>query len=468
MQPIQTDLLPYSLAWFRVRLARHMSELVRLAVPAAMMRLGLMGLGIVDVAMVGHYATEHLAWLNLANQSYVMFAIVVSLGLLMGIVVFTSTAYGSENYQECGRIWRRTIPYSLAVGAAMLVLGFFGEPVLALLGQPEDVAKQAGRLILILSFGLPAHVIFINCSMFLEGIKRPEVGFITMLVANIVNGLLNYILIYGAYGAPELGAEGSAWTSTAVRLVMAALMLAYIWYAPAIQRYGVRSPYEGRWKDWYQQRRLGYASAVSMTAEVAAFAALALFAGQLSVVALAAHGVVFQVLGVPLMISIGIGIAASVRTGIAYGRRDGPDTVLAGLSGLGLSVVTVGLFGVLIGLYTEPALRIFTDDERIIRLLMPITIIFTVGMWFDAQQMTVSSILRGLQETWWPTLLQSSAFLGVMLPASYWLAFEAERGFQGLMEGMLIGVLLSTLLQVGRWIWLMRALAVQTSQREGA
>ena len=442
--------------WFRARLKRHMVELVRLAAPV-MMRLGLMALGIVDIAMVGHYATTHLAWLNLANQSYVMFAIVVSLGLLMGVVVHTSNAYGRDDLAACGRVWRRTLPFSACIATLMLILGFFGEWVLLRLGQTPENAAAGGTLILILSVGLPAHVFFINCSMFLEGVKRPEVGFYIMIAANLVNVILNYALIYGHFGAPELGSEGSAWASTGVRLVMCGLMIGYIWYAPSIQKFGVRNPHGQKWHDWADQRKMGYASAVSLTAEVIAFSALALFAGWISTVALASHGVVYQVLGIPLMISLGIGIAASVRTSIAHGRGDSADTLLAGLSGLALGLFTVIFFGVIIILFTRWALGIFSDDMRIITLLLPMTLLYTAGMIFDAMQMIISNILRGLGETWWPTVLQFIAFIGVMLPACYLLAFPMERGFLGLMEGMTIGVIVSFALQIWRFVWLMRS-----------
>lgn len=440
--------------WWRARLQRHMSELIRLAAPAVLMRLGLMGLTMVDVAMVGHYATEHLAWLNLANQTYLMFSIVVALGLQMGVVVHVSNAFGREDWRECGRIWRRTLPFAGGIGAIMALVAVPAYPVLLVLGQSPDTASEGARLIHILALGLPAHVLFITCSFFLEGIGKPTVGFLTMVIANLVNALFNYMLIYGQYGFPELGAEGSAWTSTIVRLVMVVSMLAYILFAPSMRRFAVREKPAQRWRDWASQRHMGYASAVSLAGEVAAFSALAVIAGWLGIVPLAAHGVVYQVLGPPLMIAIGIGVAASVRTGIAHGRGDRLDTILAGVCGILLAALVCGVFAVLIFVFTEDAMGLFTDDQRLILFLLPITLIFTIGMLFDALQMTISSILRGLGETWWPTALQSFSFLVVMLPLSYAFAITWERGFQGLMEGMLIGVVFSFGLQMARFWWL--------------
>jgi len=446
----------HSPAWLKERLKRHFSELARLALPAVMMRIGLMGLAMVDTAMVGHYATQHLAWLNLANQSLIMFALVVGLGLLSGILFYTSNAFGTDDFREAGRIWRRNIPFTLVVGGLILLLILPAQYWLTLLGQTPEDAEYSGWIAVILALGLPGHMLFVNCTMFLEGIKRAGIGFYIMLAANLVNVGLNYALIFGELGMPELGAEGSAWASTGVRWFMAFAAFSFVWWAPSLKKYAVRKPHGQSYKDWADQRQMGYASAVSLAAEVLAFGALAIFAGWLGTVPLAAHGVMFQVVGIPLMISIGLGVATTVRVGIAFARKDRADTALAAISGILMNFAVVGALGIIIAFNTELLMRIFTEDERIIILLLPIAGLFVLAMLFDASQMVASLILRGFKETWWPTYLQSFSFAAVMLPACYYFAFPAGMGLKGLMLGMLVGVVIAWLLQIARFIWLIR------------
>ncbi len=443
-------------AWLKERLKRHFSELVRLAAPAIMTRLGLFGLAVVDIAMVGHYATQHLAWLNLANQSVIMFTLVVGMGLLSGVTVYTANAIGTDDFLGAGKVWRRNLKFTALVSLLIMSASLPAELWLTLLGQSAENSAKSGFLIQILAIGLPGHLLFFCCTSFLEGIKRAGVGFYLMIAANIVNVILNYTLIFGHFGFPEMGAEGSAWASTGVRWFMAVALFSYIWFSPTIKKYGIRNKVTQKWAEWSDQRQMGYASAVSLAAEVIAFSALAVFAGWLGTVPLAAHGVIYQVIGVPLMIAIGTGVATTIRVGIAYSRHDKADTILACISGIMLNFIICGILGMIIYLFTAPMLAVFTNDTRILDLLVPLALVATLGMVFDAAQMVASMMLRGFKETWWPTYLQGFSFIAVMLPACYIFTFPLGMGFKGLMAGMLVGTFVAWLLQMGRFLYLIR------------
>ena len=442
-----TSQIEHDRTWLRERINRHVSEIVRLSIPAVMMRLGLMTLSIVDTAMVGHYATEHLAWLNLANQSIIMFTLVVALGLVSGVMIMTVAAFGQDDFEECGRVWRRSLPFAVIIALVMVAICYPAEYWLSLMGQSDEKAAQSGSLIRILSLGLPGHLLFACSVMFLEGIKRPGIGFWIAIGANIVNVIVNYVLIFGHWGMPELGAEGSAWASTGVRWFMALGVFAYVWYAPSLRKYNVRPRYTGDWKSWREQRHIGYASGVSLGAEVGAFSALAIFAGWISTVALAGHGIILQLLSVPVMIAIGIGAATSVRAGIAFSRKDRLDVRIGGWTGAAICFFVIIPFTIAIALKGEAAVRIFTSDAAVFEVVVPLMLLVGVTVIFDAMQMILSFTVRGLREKWWPTALQSFAYVGVMIPVCYYLAIERELGLWGLVMGTLVGSVVAAVLQ---------------------
>ncbi len=443
-------------AWVHTRVKRHFSELVRLSGPAAMARVGVFSLGMVDTAMVGHYATSHLAWLNLANQSIIMFTLVIGIGFLLGALVYVAEAFGRGDPLECGRVWRRSLPMTFAMGLVIILTCLPAESLLLMTGQTPEKAEMAGDLILILSLGLPAHMLFFIGSMFLDGIKRPSISFFLMIGANVINVSLNYALIFGHFGMPEMGAEGSAWASTAIRWFIAISITGYILFAPSTQKYGARLPHGQRWADWAGQRKMGYASATALAAEVAAFSGLVIFAGWLGTEPLAAYGIINQISGVPLMASIGIGIATAVRVGIAYGRRDRFDTALAGWMGLVVGSIVMTITSILLVAFGEEFTSVFSSDESVIIIIIPLLVVIAISMVFDAFQMIMSNVLRGLKESWWPTGIQSFVYLGTMIPICYYLAFTVEMGLLGLIWGTLIASFLSFALLTLRFMWLVR------------
>lgn len=449
-----SDTAPRGAGWLAARVPRHLTELLRLAVPATASRLGLFAMSFVDTVMVGHYATAELAWLSLANRSVIMFLLVVAIGLLMGVLVMTSTSFGRGDFAECGRVWRRSIPYAVAIGLGMMAVTFTAPVLMHVLAADPVVAEQSARLVLILGLGLPAHLIFFCSTAFLEGVRRAYVPMMMLVLANALNAGLNYMLIYGELGAPELGAAGSAWTSTIVRWSIAALAVGYVVLAPSMRRFEIRHAGGQRWRDWAHQRAIGYASAVSIGTEVGAFAGLAVIAEKLGALELAGQEIVFNVLAVPFMIAVGFGAATAVRIGNVHGRDDPADTALAGWTGLGTGSALLGIGACVIWLYPDAIFALHSSDAALARITVPAIAFIAFVTVFDGGQATISMGLRALGETWWPTSIQAVAYVGLMLPLSWLLAMVLDRSLIGLLEATLIASVFAVAAQSVRFWWL--------------
>ena len=441
-------------AWVAARLQRHLTELLRLAAPATASRLGLFAMGFVDTVMVSRYATFELAWLSLANRSVVMLLLIVAIGLLMGVLVMTSTAFGRSDLAGAGHVWRRSLPYALSIGLGMTAITLSAPWLMPLLAADPVIAEQSTRLVLILGLGLPAHLLFFCSTAFLEGIRRPYVPMLILISANVLNVALNYALIFGRFGAPELGAEGSAWTTTAVRWTIAVLVVGYILLAPSMRRFEVRSPYRGRWRDWAQQRAIGYASAVSIATEIGAFAGLAVIAEKLGALELAGQEIVFNVLAVPFMVAVGIGAATAVRVAIAHGRNDPADTAIAGWTGLGAATVLLAVIACIIALFPGALFDLHSSDPALALITVPAIAFIAFVTIFDGGQAAISMGLRGMGETWWPTAIQAVAYVVLMLPLSWYLAMILQRGLIGLLEATLVASFFSVAAQSIRFRWL--------------
>ncbi|HXV74482.1 MAG TPA: MATE family efflux transporter [Sphingomonadales bacterium] len=440
-------------AWLKERLRRHLHELLRLAWPVMLSRLGIVTLGLADTIMVGFFSTRELAYLNLGSTTLIMVFLVAVVGLLLGTLIETADAYGAEDFKKCGRILRRSLPYAALLGLIAMVASLPAESWFLFTGQTAGLAAEGGQVMRILAFGLIGHLLFVNVGFFLEGIARPKPVMAIMLAGNLLNILFNYMLIYGHFGFPALGAVGSAWATTALRLAMAAMALGFVIFAPSMKPFAVfRQPVE-HWQVWASQRERGYGAGLSLGVEVVAFAALGLFAGWLGTLPLAAWGVVFNVMTIPFMLAAGIGTATAVRVGIANAMRDPRDTALAGWTGYGFATLILIACVVPIFVLARPIFTLYTADAALIVFGAPLVAYSAYVIVADGGQTVLANALRGIGEIWVPTGIQTLVYIVIMIPLCWALAFPLQRGVSGLLEGILIASVVSIALQGWRFYW---------------
>lgn len=441
---------PHDRSWFAAHIRRHTGALVRLAVPIVVNRAGIMGMGLVDTIMVGHYSSQELAYQSI-GLSPATTVLVVSIGLMIGALVMVSHAFGANDLENCGLIWRRSLRYGLAIGVAGAVICGFGPHWLKLLGQSDDLAQGGGKVLQIFGLGLPAFLIYLSCTYFLEGIGRPYAAMIAMFFANIVNGLANWALIFGHLGLPEMGAAGSAWATTISRIFLATFMFAYVWNLRDRDAFGIRSSVRGAWAEWRRQRHIGYAAAVSLGVEISSFTALNIFAGWIGAQALGGFAITFSIFSILFMTASGIGNATAVRVGIAYGRQDYADMTLAGWTGLTVTTLLMVPFALALFFLPDPLAGGYTNDPALIAATIPLVILSGLLLLFDCGQTVMGSALRGRGETWMPTILYGIAYYGVMIPLAWYLAFPLERGAPGLFEAMIAASIVSAGLLAARF-----------------
>ena len=187
----------------------------------------MMAMAFVDAVMVGRFSTLELAYLSIGLILF-MPVFLVLLGMVFGTLVMTSTAFGAENYSECGAVWRRSIPYSVFLGLFGFIIAFFGEELLRFGGQQHDMAKQGGQVMFYLGLGLPAYLVTVTSQLFLEGIKQPKIAVTMLIIANLFNIVFNWVFVYGHFGIASLGAEGSAIATAIVRWLLAIALVTYI------------------------------------------------------------------------------------------------------------------------------------------------------------------------------------------------------------------------------------------------
>ena len=439
----------------------HLRELLRLAWPIVIARAGILTMALADVAMVGRHDTDELAYASLGTALFVPL-LVTGVGLMIGVLATASQAFGSERLEACGAIWMRALPWATLVGAIAALVCLQGEAILGLIGQEPVMAREGGRVAVALAPGLFAYGLFVASTFFLEAINRPTPGMVAMLVANVINVALNWVLIYGELGFPAMGAVGSAITTSVVRTFLAVFIILYILRMPDRRRFGIdaaraRVALATWWPKSREARRIGLAAGAATGLETSAHAALTQIAGLMGVVPVGAYAIAHNVEAVMFMAALGIGSATGVLTGNAWGRGDRRGAAMAGWTGIGATLGVMAACGLLIWLLRGPILGVYSTDPRIVAASLPVMAVVAVAIVADGAQMTAAHATRALGDAWNATARAAVAFWLVMVPGGWAMGVWLGWGPAGLMAGVVIGCAVAFVLMAERFTALLRS-----------
>lgn len=426
-------------------LRQHAARTLALALPVMAARLGLILMITVDSVMCGRHGAEALAHYGIAMAPHV-FLLVIGIGLLVGTVVLVGQADGAGEPARCGAIWHSGLAVALGAGVLFGTVLLAGAPILRLLGQSPEMAAGGGRALAWAGLGLPALLMYLATSFFLEGIGRPRAGMVVALAANLPNAALNGLLIGGGFGIPEMGAAGAMLATTVTRWLMLAALLAYVLTMPDGARYGLRQATQASRATVARLLRLGAPLAVATGLEAGAFSALATFAGWLGPTQMAAYQACLNVVTFAFMLAIGLSTATSVRAANAVGRGDRGGLALTGWLGLGLGAMM--MLGVaLLVLWQRGAIAaLYTDTAAVEALATAGLSLVAAILLFDAAQAILMGAHRGAADVIVPTAMQGVSFWVVGVPLAYHLGVSGDGGVTGLLTALLIALMTASAL----------------------
>ena len=429
----------------------HLYKTVLLAIPMVIARAGLLVMVAVDTAMVGHYGTTPLAHYAASNALQIVI-VLVGVGLSQGTVIMVAQAKGAGNDSACGKIWRVGLIQGSFFGILMGLICFLGEPLLLLFGQTQSIATGGSDVLIWISWGFPAFMIWATTGFFLEGLGKPLPAMISMIGAVVLNAILNWIFIFGELGAPEMGAQGAAITTSIVRWLMMLVLVSYVFIALKNKNLGITGPFKGFFQLANKYRKIGFPLGIARGLEAASFSALTMFAGWISTISLAGYQIAFNLIALAFMCAIGIAGASTVRVGNAVGKNDMPDLKRAGLASI---VLVVSLMTCVMAVYlslSDQLAKIYTKDIMVSGIAAGLIGLAGIVLIFDGLQAVLMGCLRGSSDVWIPSLLQLIAWWGLTIPIAWILAFHADLGVKGLMWAFLIGAIAASLMLGIRFI----------------
>jgi MATE family multidrug resistance protein len=439
---------------FSVRTTREeVVRLLKLAAPVAGVQLGAQMLGIVDMMMLGRVGGTEMAAATLGNLM-LMGVTIPLMGLLMGADPLMSQAHGAGQSHRIGRILQGGILLLPVVSIPIFLAGFFAPDLLRAFGQPEQVIALAKNYILI---NLPSMPLFLGFSLGRQwlqarSIVKPAVWIV--LIANGLNILANWALIFGNLGLPAMGVQGCAISTLVTRSLMIVMLL--VW----VKRGGLA---RNAWVPWDRESfrlarmtqitKLGWAITISFAVEMWGFQALSLMAGNLGEDSLAAHSLVMQIISLVFMVPLGLGIASSIRVGNLIGARDPHGAQRTAHVALAVTGIFMAGVSVIFVLFRNDLPHIFTHDPELVAIaagLFPIAACFQLC---DGVQGVCSGILRGMGRVRAPALAHALGLYAIGMPLGHFLASRHEPEIGDYYWGFCVGLFVVAALLTS-WVFL--------------
>lgn len=429
-------------------------ELLRLAGPNVMSRLGIMAMGLTDAIVVGQYSAVELGYHALGWAPTVT-VLVAGIGLLLGIQVLTARHIGAGMPERTGAVLRRGLQYALLIGlvsTAALVL--LGPPALRLMRLEPELAAGASAALVIFSLSLTPYLLADALWFWLEAQGKSHVPATAMWIANGINLLLALWVIPGDSPFPVSGAVAAGWVTLAARVSLLLMLAWWVWRWPAARQLGVfRRPPPDR-AEAREQRRIGYASGLSYAIEMGAFSALNFVAAQLGVLVVAAWAVVINVAGVVFMVPMGIATATAILVSRAVGA--GSIAAVRRAFRMGLVVAMAALLPLTLIVFLDAGLiaRLYTSDPAVVASVAGALLLASLFFMADGAQVMAANALRARGDIWFPTAMHFATFLLLMVPLAWWLGVHLGRGLDGIIWAVVCASLLSGAALVARFYWL--------------
>src|SRR3954464_10243804 len=334
---------PNSIARGNHHLAAELGETLKLAVPLALTQLGQIAMMTTDLAMIGRLGSEAIAAASLAH-TILFVSFTFGMGLVAAVAPLAAQAFGARNPHLIRRSLRVGLWAALLISLPLMALRFWAEPVLLMLGQTPITAHLAQEYLAGLVWTILPALWFMAIRGFMSAINRPEPILWITLAAIPANALLVYLLLYGAFGLPELGLFGAGLATSIVNL---GTFLGAVWFAARRRPFRKYHVFGYFWRiDWklmWQLIVIGTPISLSFLLEYGLFGAAGLLMGLISTTALAAHQIALQVAAILFMVPFGIGMAATIRVGHAVGGGNAPAVDRAGFVAIGLSIVFMSI-----------------------------------------------------------------------------------------------------------------------------
>ncbi|TWP22925.1 MATE family efflux transporter [Apibacter muscae] len=438
----------------------HFKANSKLAIPVLITQLGQVSVNFIDIIIIAGLGEKAVASASLATSVFIVF-LVFLLGFSFSMSPLISSSVARGNNERVGRIFTHGFTMNVLLALISIAILEIGSPLLYYTKQDPSVIPDAIRFLNISAYSLLPLMIFQSYRQFSEGISMTILVTIATIISNITNIILNFGLIYGKWGLPNMGVEGSAMATLIARILMMLIIITVLhinkksaFYLNMIQWKSLKAVY------YRKLISIGLPSSLQSLFEICSFAISAFIAGAgiNKYLDTSAHSVTTNLASMTFQICMGFGIAATVRVAGFYGLKNRIDLRKAGLTNLYLVIAFMTFAGIIFVTFRNyiPLIYFKKEQVEVIKLASHLIIIAAIFQIFDGIQVVMLGALRGMRDVKIPTIICFIAYIIIAIPIGYYLCIEKKMGAFGMWIGLCLGLIFASILLLLRFNTLTR------------
>lgn len=444
----------------------------QLAAPVMLGMLGHTFVSFVDNVMVGQLGTAQLAAVSLGN-SFIFIAMSLGIGFSTAITPLIAEADAEQNFEKGKSTFKHGLFLCTVLGVLLFLLVLLAKPLMYLMRQPLEVVELAIPYLNLVAFSLIPLIIFQGFKQFSDGLSLTRYPMYTTIVANILNIVFNYLLIFGKFGFPELGIVGAAYGTLISRIVM----VLHLWFL--LKRKDKSTAFVTQIKFLVLDKlmlkkllNLGAPSAMQMFFEVGIFTAAIWLSGLLGKNPQAANQVALNLSSMTFMVAMGLSVAAMIRVGNQKGLQNYVDLRRIAFSIFLLGIILATCFALLFFVFHNQLPKLYVDfddaqnlvdNTEVVSIASKLLFAAAIFQLSDSLQVLVLGALRGLQDVKIPTLITFVSYWLVGFPISWFLGKESAYGSFGIWLGLLAGLTTAAILLFIRFNYLTKKLILSNN-----
>jgi len=431
---------------------KEFSYNLKLAYPVIIGMIGHTLVGFVDNAMVGQLGTSELAAISLGN-SFVFLAMAFGIGFSTAITPLIAESDAKKNKSNTKSILSNGILVCIFLGAVLTIIVLIAKPIIYYMGQSEEVVNLAYPYITLVAISLFPLIIFQSFKQFSDGLSFTKIAMISTVIANLINVVINYILIYGKFGFPKLELVGAGIGTLISRVIMVLIIIYLIKSNPKINQY-LDNLFSLKYSSIITKKiiNLGYPSALQMMFEVGFFISGIWVCGIIGINYQAANQIALNLSSLTFMVALGLSVAATIRIGNQKGLNDYKNLKRIAISIFLITILIELIFALIFIIFSDLLPWLYLENNNnfdvleTVSLASKLLIIVALFQIFDGIQIVAQGALRGIQDVKIPSMICFLSYIIFGVPIMIYLGLYTDLKATGVWIGFLIGLIIASIL----------------------